>query len=223
MHVRWHQKSDLSSIARTPVRFKFSVGNGKLSSFWVSKTTKGDSSGCESLRKHPTRAGVHQLPSAGPIHCGFDSLLDQEDPEPWIAIGETYGRRGPRAIVASTQRIDYSEILQLPSHRPSIVCSVRRSLSSESVRCHGSHSTRLGIQDNRSALPHGRRRLGVVLEVEDGRSSRHQREECRLPSHERRQRRDFQSVCFRSAESSGRPPGLACSEQRPTTAWAGGV
>jgi hypothetical protein len=45
MPARWQQKTDISVLARTPVRFKFYLVNAKLFSFWVSKTAEGKSGG----------------------------------------------------------------------------------------------------------------------------------------------------------------------------------
>ena len=43
--VRWDGIEDLSKLARTPVRFRFHLTNGRLYSFWVSPDASGASRG----------------------------------------------------------------------------------------------------------------------------------------------------------------------------------
>src|SRR5690606_31321698 len=43
--VEWNTKKDLSSLAGTPVRFRFHLKRGKLYSFWVSPEENGASYG----------------------------------------------------------------------------------------------------------------------------------------------------------------------------------
>jgi hypothetical protein len=43
--VTWNGGKDLSSVAGKPVRFKFSLNNGRLYSFWVSSDKSGASHG----------------------------------------------------------------------------------------------------------------------------------------------------------------------------------
>ena len=43
--VRWQGNDDLSELAGKPVRFRFSLTNGRLYAFWVSPNTSGASHG----------------------------------------------------------------------------------------------------------------------------------------------------------------------------------